>query len=87
MAPSKKRLNRVRDLDSLLITDDFDQNALPATAVELPVKDLFPRAKIQPAIGDGHHHLAAHDLALQMRIAVVFARAVMALATDRLVRS
>ena len=86
MAPSKKRLNRVRDLDSLLITDDFDQNALPATAVELPVKDLFPRAKIQPAIGDGRHHLAAHDLPLEVGITVVFAGAVMAITADWFVR-
>ena len=41
----KKRLNQVRDLDSLLLSDDLDQHPLPTPAVEFPVKDLLPRAK------------------------------------------
>ena len=41
----KKRLNQVRDLDSLLLSDDLDQDALSAPTVELAVKDLLPRAK------------------------------------------
>jgi len=50
---------------------DLDQHALPAPPVEFPVKDLFPRPKVQATISDCHHHLAAHHLPLQVRVGVV----------------
>lgn len=53
-----------------LFSDDLDQNPLAAAAVELSVKDLFPRAKVKPAAGDGRH-LPPHNLAFQMRVRVV----------------
>ena len=38
----------------------------------LAVKDLLPRAKVQPPVRDRHDHLAAHHLSLQVGVAVVF---------------
>src|SRR5579885_373066 len=53
--------------------DDLDQHPLAPPAVELAVENLFPGTEIELALRDGHHHLAAHDLALQMRVGVVLA--------------
>ena len=33
---------------------------------------MFPRSKVQLALGDGGHHLAAHDRALEVRVRIVF---------------
>ena len=38
-------------------------------AVELAVKDLLPRAKIQVTVGDCHDDLPAHHLAIQVGVA------------------
>jgi len=54
----------------------LDQYPLPSPAVKPTVKDLLPRAKIQPAIRHGNDHLAAHDLPLQVRVGVALAGAV-----------
>jgi hypothetical protein len=48
----------------VLFTDDLDQNTLPALAVELAVKDLLPRAKVEPSVRDRHDDLAAHHAQL-----------------------
>jgi hypothetical protein len=81
----KRRLDQVRDLDHLLLTDDFDQHPLPPPAVEFPVKDLLPRAKVEPPVGDCHDHLAAHDLPLEMCISIILTSAIVAVAADGLV--
>ena len=47
-----------------LLSNDLDENALSAAAIELAVKDLFPRAEIETAFGDRDHNLAPHDLTL-----------------------
>jgi len=60
-------------------TDDFDKHPLPAAAVEFAVEDLLPRAEIEFALGDRDHDFAAHDLALQMGVGVVFAAAIVAI--------
>ena len=70
-----------------LLTDDFHQDALPATAVKLAVENLLPRAKVQTAVCNRHDDLAPHDLPLQMGVAVVLAGAVMTVAADGIVRS
>ncbi len=69
-----------------LFPDDLDEDALPAPTVELAVEDLLPRAKVELSVRDRHHHLTAHDLALQVRVAVVLPGAVMAVAGDRFMR-
>ncbi len=51
--------------------NDLHQHPLAAAAVELAVEDLLPGAEIEPAIGDGHHHLPAHDLPFQVGVGVV----------------
>ncbi len=64
-------------------SDDFYQDAFCAAAVELAVKDLFPRAEIEFALGDGDHHFPAHDLPLVMGVAVVFAGAIVMIGLRR----
>jgi len=68
------------------LPDDLDQYPLPAPSIELAVKDLLPRAKVQATIGDHHHHLPLHDLPLEGSVAVVLAGAIMPVAADWLVR-
>jgi len=60
----------------LLFPNDLDEHPLGAVAVELTVEDLLPRAKVEPASGDGHHHLTAHQLPLHVSIGIVLARAI-----------
>src|SRR5713101_2906920 len=56
----------------LLGPHDLDDDAFPALAVELGVEDLLPWSQIEHAAGDRHHHLVAHQGALQVRVGVVF---------------
>jgi len=55
-----------------LFPNDLDQDSLAPAAVKFTVKDLFPRSKVKPALSHRHHHLAAHDLALHVRVGIVF---------------
>src|SRR5690606_22244716 len=66
--------------------DELDQGALRAPAVELAVEDPLPRAEIQPAAGDGDHHLPTHDLTLEVGVGVVFPGVVVAVSGRRFVR-
>src|SRR5574341_2188657 len=59
-------------------SNHLDEHALLPPPVELPVEDLLPRAKIEPASGDRHHHFPSHHLALQVRVGVVLAGVVVA---------
>lgn len=68
-----------------LFPDDLDENPLPAPAVELPVKNLFPRAEVEFAVGDGHHHFAPHDLPFHVRVGVIFTGAVVPITGHRFV--
>src|SRR5688572_5381665 len=58
------------------LADDLDEDALRPPAVELAVENLLPRAEVETAIRDGDDDLAAHDLPLVVRVAVVLAGAV-----------
>ena len=62
--------------------DDLDQHPLPTPAVELPVEDPLPRAKVEPALGHRHHHLAPHDLAFQVGVGIVFAGIIVPVLAD-----
>src|SRR4029077_9221775 len=62
------------------LPDDLDEHALLAPAIELAVEDLLPRTEVERAAGDGDDDLAAHDLALVVRVAVVFAGAIVVIA-------
>jgi hypothetical protein len=68
------------------LPDDFYQYALPPAAVELAIEDLFPRAKVERAFGDGDDNLAAHNLAFEMRVGVVFPGAVVVVLRRRFMR-
>lgn len=67
----------VETIASGLISDDLYQHAFPAPTVELTVKDLFPGAEIQFALGDGDDNLPAHNLALHVSVRIVLPGAVM----------
>jgi hypothetical protein len=56
-----------------LFPNDFYQHTLSAPAVEFTVKNLFPRPEIELAFGYADDYLAAHHLAFEMSIGVVFA--------------
>jgi hypothetical protein len=69
-----------------LFADDLYQRAFSAAAVELAVKDLFPRAEIEFAFGDGDDDFATHDLALKVGVGVIFAGAIVPVGVGRRVR-
>src|ERR1035437_9433511 len=56
----------------------FNDDAFGALSVEFGVINLLPRAEVELAFGHRNHHLMMHQQALQVRIAVGFAGAVMA---------
>ena len=58
------------------LADHFDQDTFRASAIELPVEDLFPRPEVKLTVSDGDHHFAPHDLPLQMRVGVVLSGSV-----------
>ncbi len=63
----------------------FTRRPLLAAAVEFAVEDLLPGAEVELALGDGHHHLAAHDLAFHVGVGVVLAGAVVLVLRNGLV--
>lgn len=62
-----------------LLSDHFHQHALAPPPVELTVKNLFPRPKIQLSIRNRHQHFPPHQLPFDMRVAVVLAGFVVAI--------
>ena len=82
-----EELSKDHDLSGLLmirsysLTNYLDQLPLSPPAVELAVEDPFPRTKVEPPGGDGHHR-EAHPLSLQVGVAVALARAVVAALFD-----
>jgi hypothetical protein len=62
-----------------LLPDHFHQHTLSATAIEFAIKNLFPWANIQLPFGNRDDHFSSHELPLDMRIAIVFTRAVVAI--------
>ena len=54
-----------------LLPDDFDQRAFASSAIPLSVEDLFPRAEIEFAFGDGDNDFAAHHLPFEVSIGVI----------------
>src|SRR5450432_1527089 len=76
----------LRRTDVGLLADNLYHRAFSAAAVEFAVEDLFPRAEIEFAFGDGDDHFAAHDLALEVGIGVVFAGAIVPVGAGRRVR-
>src|SRR5688572_15968072 len=67
-------------------TNYFHQHTLSAAAIELAVKDLFPRPEVRFAFGDGNDHFPTHDLAFQVGVGVVFTGAIVLILRSRLVR-
>jgi hypothetical protein len=67
-------------LSSALFADDLYEHAFVSAAVELAVEDLLPGAKVEFAICNCHDDFTAHYLSLVMRVAVVFAGAIVMIA-------
>ncbi len=68
------------------LPNDLHQHLLASAPVELAIEDLLPSAEIQPAIRHRDHDVAAHHLALDVRVGVVFAGIVVTVLAHRLVR-
>lgn len=66
-----------------LVADDFYEDSFAAAAVEFAVEDLFPRAEIEFAAGDGDDDLAAHDGAFEVGVGVVLAGAIVVVGVVR----
>ena len=54
----------------------LDEDSLAPSAVEFAVENLFPRPEVQFAFGDRDDDFAAHDLALEVGVGVVFTGAI-----------
>lgn len=67
--------------------NDLYQHALVSASVEFAVEYLLPGAEIEISIAQRDDDLAAHDLALDMRVRIVFAGIVMAVLRNRRVRN
>jgi hypothetical protein len=70
-----------------LLPNNLHKHSFSSATIELTVKDLFPRPKIELSFGNGNDHFPPHNLPFQMRIGIVFPRAVVVIAVDRLMRS
>src|SRR6266487_700465 len=68
------------------LPNDFDQHSLPPSPIELSVENLFPWPEVEFPLRDGNDHFAAHHLPFQMRVGVVFARAVVMILRRRFMR-
>ena len=68
---SRSRRPALAMRDSL--ADDFHQDPLAPTAVELAVEDLLPGPEVELGLGDRYHDFAPHDLALHVGVSVIFA--------------
>ena len=66
-------MNGRADLPSPAEAGFAKAGALTATPVEFRVENLFPRTKIQHTLGNSYNHFPAHNLAFDVRIAVIFA--------------
>jgi hypothetical protein len=69
---------RCMDIRSTSDSDNFDQNTLGSHPIEFSVVNLFPWPQVQAPIGDGHGHLMSEQLALEVRISIVFPGSVVA---------
>src|SRR5262249_18301451 len=63
-----------------LLSNHLDQHPLAPPAVELTIKNLFPRTEIQAALGDPPDHFGTHYLPLDVSIAIALASLVVAIA-------
>jgi hypothetical protein len=59
-----------------LISDDLHEHSLAPISIELPLKYLLPRSKVEFAIRHGYDNLPAHNLVFEMPICVVLSRSV-----------
>jgi hypothetical protein len=66
-----------------LFPDDFDEDAFPAAAIELAVENLLPWTKVELSARYRNHDFASHQLALDVRIGIVFPGIVVTILVDR----
>src|SRR5262245_35860688 len=67
-------------------SDDLDQHSFLSAAIKFSIEDLLPWTEIQLAVGNGNDDFASHDLAFDVGIRIVFARIVVPVLIDGLVR-
>ncbi len=66
-----------------LIPDQLHQYPFAPAPIELPIENLLPRAEIETALGNCDNNFSPHDLTFQVRIAVILAGLIVAVATQR----
>ncbi len=66
----------------MLFADDFDERPFLPAAIELAVKNLFPRTEVQFSGSDRHYHLAPHNLAFHVGVGIILARAIVTVLRD-----
>ena len=67
-----EKLNSGFNTRTRSFTDNLDQHPFASATVKLAIKNLFPGAEIESAVGDGNNNLPAHDLPFHMGVGVVF---------------
>src|SRR5437773_3904491 len=78
---SKLSLIRLKSFSSvfslgLLLANNFYHDSLASATIKLAVENLFPWSKIKPAGGNRNNDFPTHYLSLVMRVAIIFAGAV-----------
>jgi hypothetical protein len=66
---------------SRLFPNDLDERSLSTSAVPFAIEDLLPWPKVQLPFRDGDDDFAAHHLAFEVRIRVIFASVVVTVLT------
>lgn len=68
---------------ALSVPNYFNEHTFAPATIEFAVENLLPRPKIQLPVCNGDHHFPAHDLPFQVRIGIVFARAIVIVMRNR----
>ena|SRR6266850_5189431 len=64
--------NLVQNFVAKLLAYDLHEHPLAAAAIEFTVKYLLPRSEVEFGFGYGNDDLAAHDLAFEVSVGVIF---------------
>ena len=67
-------------MTSELLPNHLHQYPFPSFPIELVIKNVFPWAEVELAVGDGDDDFSAHDLSFVVGVGVVFSGAVVEVA-------
>src|SRR5437762_14165059 len=69
-----------------LLANNFHQRSFSSSAVEFAIEDLLPRPEIQLPFANRHDNFATHNLALQMRVGIIYPGTMRSVRACRLLR-